>query len=92
LKVVRATREHEDIELGISPRGSMSLFRASQAYAAIHGREYVLPDDIKKLVRPIFAHRLMLSGLAEVKGRSVDDILNQILSKISTPVENLEAM
>lgn len=88
LKIVRATREHEEIELGISPRGSMALFRASQAYAAIKGRDYVLPDDVKALVRPIFVHRLLLSGHASLKGRNVDDILTQIISKINTPVEN----
>lgn len=88
LKIVRATREHEDILLGISPRGSMALYRASKAYAAIKGRDYVLPDDVKFLIKPIFAHRLILSGHATLKGRSVNDIIAQLVININTPVEN----
>lgn len=92
LKIVRSTREHEEIELGISPRGSMALFRAIQAYAAIQGRDYVLPDDVKELVNPIFIHRIILNGQAAVKGRKVDDVIKDILNGIATPVENLKAM
>lgn len=87
LKIVNATRENEEIELGISPRGSLALFRASQAYAAINGRNYVLPDDIKFLIKPVFTHRMILSSHSQIKGRCVEDILGHILMKINTPVE-----
>ncbi|MTI47409.1 AAA family ATPase [Sporosalibacterium faouarense] len=92
LEIVRATREHEEIELGISPRGSMALFRGIQAYAAIQGRDYVLPDDVKELVRPIFIHRIILNGQAAVKGRNTIEVLDDIINSISTPVENLQAI
>ncbi|WP_352420063.1 MoxR family ATPase [Proteiniborus sp.] len=87
LKIVNATRENEEIELGISPRGSLALFKASQAYAAINGRDYVLPDDVKFLIKPIFVHRLILNSHAQIKGRNAEDILDHILLKINTPVE-----
>lgn len=92
LEVVRATRSHEEIELGISPRGSMALFRAVQAYAAIQGRDYVLPDDVKELVKPIFIHRIDLNGKAAVKGRTPIEIIDDILNEISPPVEDLKAI
>lgn len=87
LKIVTATRENEEIELGISPRGSLALFKASQAYAAINGREYVLPDDVKFLIKPVFIHRLILNSYTQIKGRSIDDVLDHILFKTNTPVE-----
>ncbi|MTI66635.1 MAG: MoxR family ATPase [Firmicutes bacterium] len=87
IDIARSTREHKDIELGISPRGSLALFKSSQAYAAIKGRDYVIPDDIKYLVKPILRHRIKLNSNVLVKGKSVDDILEQILFNITTPVE-----
>lgn len=87
LKIVSATRENEELELGISPRGSLALFKASQAYAAIQGRDYVLPDDVKFLIKPVFAHRLIMNSYSQIKGRSVDEILDNIILKINTPVE-----
>jgi len=89
LKIVTATREHEEIELGISPRGSLALFKASQAYAAINGRDYVLPDDIKFLVKPVFIHRLILNSTSQIKGRNAEDVLDSIICKINTPVEKI---
>ena len=58
--LVEATRKNDDVELGVSTRGMLSMLRACQAYAAIHGRDYVLPDDVKALAVPVFAHRLIL--------------------------------
>ncbi|SDZ19337.1 MoxR-like ATPase [Proteiniborus ethanoligenes] len=87
LKIVRATRDNDEIELGISPRGSLALFKASQAYAAINGRDYVLPDDVKLLTKPVFTHRIILNSHAEIKGRTIDDVLDHIILKINVPVE-----
>ncbi len=89
LKIVKATRENDEIELGISPRGSLALFKASQAYAAINGRDYVLPDDVKFLIKPIFVHRLILNSNSQIKGRQAADILDQIVYKLNTPVEKI---
>lgn len=91
LKIVAATRENDEIELGISPRGSLALFKASQAYAAINGRDYVLPDDVKFLIKPVFAHRLILDSHTEIKGRNIDDVLNSILLKINVPTEKTKS-
>lgn len=90
LSIVNETRHNPNIELGISPRGSMALFRGVQAYAAIKGRDYVLPDDVKKLVKPIFIHRIMLNGYSS-NGKMKEQVLDEILTKIAPPVENIQA-
>lgn len=90
LAIVNETRNNPSIELGISPRGSMALFRGVQAYAAIKGRDYVLPDDVKKLVKPIFVHRIMLNGYS-TSGKAKEQVLDEILEKIAPPVENIQA-
>jgi len=87
--IVQATREHSEIELGISPRGSMALFRAAQAAAAISGRDYVLPDDVKKMALPVLAHRMILNSNAIVTGRKADDIIKHILKEAPVPTEKL---
>jgi MoxR-like ATPase len=86
IDITEATRLHEKITLGISSRGAIALMRASQAYAAIHSRAFVVPDDIKYLVSHVYAHRIILRG---VHGRSTgaEETLNSILSEIKTPVE-----
>lgn len=90
LSIVNETRNNPNIELGISPRGSMALFRGVQAYASIKGRDYVLPDDVKKLVKPIFIHRIMLNGYSS-NGKMKEQVLEEILTKIAPPVENIQA-
>ena len=81
LQLVNRTRTHPDIELGISPRGTVALFRATQALALIESRSFVLPDDVKRLVYPVFAHRLVIArsgGRAKTDARAVlKDILEQ---------------
>jgi len=86
LAVVRATREHPDVALGASPRGSLALFKTAQAYAAIQGRDYVLPDDPKKLAPYALAHRLIVRPESQLRGRSADAILASILQTIDVPV------
>lgn len=83
--IVRATREHVDIYLGASPRGSIGLFKAGQAFAAMSGRDYVLPDDIKALVIPLLAHRMIVKPGAKLQEMSANIIIEEILSKIPVP-------
>jgi MoxR-like ATPase len=77
--LVEATRAHEDVYLGVSPRGTLALFQASLALAALRGRDHVLPDDVKEMAGPVLAHRLILSPAARMKGVDgrvvVDDLL-----------------
>ncbi len=84
--IVSQTRRHPDVALGSSPRGSLSLFRASQAWAFYNGRNYVLPDDIKKMVIPVLSHRLMLKQEAKLKKINPEEILNTIVARINVPV------
>lgn len=85
--IVRATRAHEAIALGASPRASLGLMRASQARAAVHGRSTVYPDDVKALVAPVLGHRLLLAPEARLRGRHAQAILAEILAGIPVPVE-----
>lgn len=84
--IVSQTRKHSDVTLGSSPRGSLALFRASQAWAFYNERDYVLPDDIKKMVNPVLSHRLMLKQEAKLKKISPEEILNSIVGRINVPV------
>ncbi len=84
--IVSQTRKHQDVTLGSSPRGSLSLFRASQAWAYYNERNYVLPDDIKKMVIPVLSHRLMLKQEAKLKKIIPEEILNSIVGRINVPV------
>lgn len=89
LQIVAQTRENEAIELGISPRGTIALFRSAQALALIEGREFCTPDDIKRLVLPCFAHRIIISSrYANVTRRTheAETLLRDILTKISVPI------
>lgn len=85
--LVRATRGSDELELGASPRGSLALYRASQAYAALNGREFVLPDDVKRLAVPALAHRLVLQPEARLRGRSTAAIVQHIMDRVPVPVE-----
>lgn len=86
VRLARATREHVAFELGASPRGSIALFHASRALAAIEGRDYVRPDDVKQLAHPVLAHRLVLSSQTRLRGRTVDDVLADILREVPVPI------
>jgi MoxR-like ATPase len=87
VELVRATRQHPDVELGASPRGSLALYQTAQARAAIQGRSFVLPDDVKALAEPVLNHRLMLSAEARLRGRGPATVIAQILGQIPAPVE-----
>ncbi len=87
IEIARATRAHDTVRLGVSPRGTFALFRASQALAAIRGRGYVIPDDVKAVCRPVLAHRILLSPEARLRGRHAGQIINDIVAGLSVPVE-----
>ncbi len=85
--LARATRSAEGIELGVSPRGTLALLRASQALAAVRGRDYVLPDDVQYLARPALAHRLVTSTQLRLRGRGAAEVLDGILAATPVPAE-----
>ncbi len=87
--IVRATREHESVELGASPRATLALYRAAQALAALRGRGFVIPDDVKHLVGPVLAHRLILRHQGRLRGIAVERVLRSVVEAIPVPVEPL---
>lgn len=91
VELTHQTRLHADVYLGASPRGSLALFRTGQARAAMQGRDYVLPDDIKALVKPALSHRVILGPAARLRDLSGDQVLDEILSKVPVPGGDLKA-
>jgi MoxR-like ATPase len=83
--IVGRTRSHPDIQLGVSPRGSLGVARCAQAHAAIHRREYVSPDDVKAMLLPVLAHRILLTPASRLRGNSPEDILQQIVEVAPVP-------
>jgi MoxR-like ATPase len=86
LQVVRATREHEAVDLGVSPRGSLALFKASQALAALRGRTYVIPSDVQYLCPPILTHRVHISPQIRLRGRTPEQVVAEITDAVPVPV------
>ncbi|MFZ5824725.1 MAG: AAA family ATPase [Bacillota bacterium] len=86
-ELVHGTRRHEDAAIGASPRGSLSLFRAAQALAAVRGRAYVIPDDVKTMALPVLGHRIVLKPESRLRGRSVERLLAAVLDAVEVPVE-----
>jgi MoxR-like ATPase len=89
LAIVERTRTHESLALGVSPRGSQALFRAAQALALVEGRDYVIPDDVKRLATPLFAHRVVINTrttLVQRKADAADRIIEEILSQVEVPL------
>ena len=87
--LTRATRSHKGIKLGASPRASLNLYLASQALAAVRGRNYVIPDDVKYLAVPVLAHRTMVRAETGIRGQSAETILQEILETVPVPVEKI---
>lgn len=83
--VVTATREHQEVYLGASPRGSLALYRASQARAMMYGRDYVIPDDVKELGEPTLAHRLIVSPAARIRNVDPRQIIEEIVEAVPVP-------
>ncbi len=88
VRLVRATREDPAFELGASPRASLALFRSARAFAAINGRDYVLPDDVKAMAPHVLPHRLILSSQSRLRGRETKELLADILRRVPVPVES----
>lgn len=89
LDIVAATRANAAFALGVSPRGALAFYRTAQALAAIRGRNYVIPDDIKQMARPVLAHRLAPSIEARLHGQSVGDMLSSVIAETPVPVEEV---
>ncbi len=86
LEIVQGTRTHDDIQLGGSPRASIALFRTAQALAAIQGRNFVMPDDVKRMVQPVMAHRLILRPESRLRKVTPAALLHEIVSDVRVPV------
>lgn len=88
VRVARSTRQDPEIQLGASPRATMALYTTAQAWAAIHGRDFVLPDDIKTIAPPVLCHRLMVSPQAQLRGRTSQELVADIVTRVPVPVES----
>jgi MoxR-like ATPase len=89
LAIVECTRSHESLALGVSPRGAQALYRAAQALAMVEGRQYAIPDDVKRLVVPVFAHRVVVSSRVALANRSsewAERVLQEILTLVDVPL------
>jgi MoxR-like ATPase len=87
--IARATRASDDIQLGVSPRGTLALFRCAQALAAIRGRSFVLPDDVKYLAPYVLTHRVLISASTRLRGRRLTEIVADVVDTVPVPVETL---
>lgn len=85
MQIIHDTREHEDLALGASPRASIALFRACQAMAAIRGRQFVLPDDVKRVAGPLLTHRLILRPESRLRKLTASQILSELIAEIAVP-------
>ena len=84
--LVRATREHDDVRLGASPRSSVALYRAAQAWALLDGRTFVLPDDVRTIAHAVLDHRLLLDVDRELRGATVGGVVQAVLDHVPVPL------
>ena len=75
------------MELGVSPRGTLALYKTAQALAAIRGRPYVIPDDVKKLAPYVLTHRIIISSQTRLRGRTPEEVMMEIVNSVPVPVE-----
>ena len=87
VKVVRATRNHAAVELGVSPRGTLALYKTAQALAALRDRQFVIPDDVKYLAPPVLTHRIIISPQTRLRGRRPEEVMAEIAETVPVPVE-----
>jgi MoxR-like ATPase len=86
-RIVEATRTRAHVTLGVSPRGALALMKASKGYAAIRGRKFVLPDDIKEVAHSVLDHRLLLESVVRIRENAAGQIIEGILETIPVPTE-----
>ncbi len=86
VQVTRATRQHPSVDLGVSPRGTLALFKASQALAALRGREYVIPSDVQHLCPPVLTHRVHISPQVRLRGRTPGQVVEEVVGAVPVPV------
>jgi len=86
--IARATREHAEVALGASPRGTMALYHAAQAWAAIRGRAFVVPDDVKRLAPYVLTHRILIQPQVRLRGRKPEEVVVEIVDTVPVPVES----
>ena len=87
VQVTRATRDHPAVELGVSPRGTLALYKTAQALAALRGRDYVIPDDIKHLAPSVLTHRIIIHPQTRLRGRTPEQVVSEIVAQVPVPVE-----
>ena len=87
IRLIHATREHESLQLGASPRAMLALYRAAQALAALHGRAFVVPDDVKYLVYPVLVHRIIPRAESHLRGQTAEEALREVIESVPVPVE-----
>lgn len=87
LRIVEATRKHPDVALGVSPRGSQALLKATQAYALVQGRNFVTPDDIKRLAVPVLAHRILPQHASRLQAGRAEELVRHVLDRTEVPAE-----
>jgi MoxR-like ATPase len=87
IAIAAATRRHPEIALGASPRASLGIYQAAQAWAGIAGRDFVLPDDVKRIAPAVLIHRLMIAPQAQLRGQQLDDLVAGIIERVPVPVE-----
>ncbi|MEH6987535.1 AAA family ATPase [Cytobacillus firmus] len=89
VEIANGTRNHSSVYLGASPRGSIALMKAAQAYAFMYGRDYVLPDDIQYLAPAVFVHRIILKSEAKFEGITAEEVVGRVIARVSVPVQRL---
>ena len=87
VEITQATREHDGLSLGASPRAALSLYKTAQAKAALDGRDFVTPDDVKEMAETILAHRMILTSNSRLRGRTTETIVEEVLDSVPVPIE-----
>jgi MoxR-like ATPase len=87
VSIASATRKHSGISLGASPRAGLALYKTSQAWAAIDGRDYVTPDDVKRMAPSVLPHRMILSSTARLRHNTAEKLVTEILDSVPVPIE-----
>jgi MoxR-like ATPase len=87
VRVTRGTRDHPAVDLGVSPRGTLALYKTAQALAALRGRDYVIPDDVKHLAPSVLTHRIIIRPQTRLRGRTPEQVITEIVDSVPVPVE-----